>query len=163
MRTQRLNSTGRGFTLIEILVVVAILAVVSAVSVLALRDTEQDELEREALRLMALLESARAQSRTTGVPITWQANAKGFAFIGMPVQHSKNTLPTTWRTPVQIGASGSLNAIQHNGQAILVLGPEPILPAQKVTLQLPQRPEISYTIASDGVRPFDLQGTSHAP
>lgn len=162
------TTVSRGFTLIEILVVVTVLAIASAVSVLALRDSDQMQLERESVRLMALLEAARAQSRASGVPITWQANAQGFRFIGMP-ETTKESLPKTWLIPIQIGVSGRLDALQHNGQATLVLGPEPILPAQQVTLQIPNNPEITYTIASDGLQPFNIQGNiqgeggSHAP
>ena len=39
---------------------------------LVMRDGTQVRLEREALRLSALLESARALSQTTGVPVRWQ-------------------------------------------------------------------------------------------
>jgi general secretion pathway protein H len=58
----------RGFTLLELMVVVAIVALATAGVSLALRDSDATQLEREALRLSALLESARAQSRTSGVP-----------------------------------------------------------------------------------------------
>ena len=37
--------------------------------------------EREALRLGALLETARAQSRASGVPVRWSATATGFVAV----------------------------------------------------------------------------------
>lgn len=160
---RQLNIVSYGFTLIEILVVITILAVASAVSILALRDTEDAQLERESLRLMALLEAARAQSRASGVPITWQASAQGFAFVGMPAKKTGTPLPTTWLMPIRIGVSGRLDALQNNGYATLVLGPEPILPAQQVTLQSPNRSNVRYTISSNGIQPFSIQGSSHAP
>jgi general secretion pathway protein H len=55
-----------GFTLLELLVVLAIAAIGSAGVELAMRDGTQNQLEREAQRLAALLESARAQSQLMG-------------------------------------------------------------------------------------------------
>jgi len=62
------------------MVVVAIIALGTAVASLALRDAGGSMLEREGERLAALLESARAQSRTAGVPVRWRPTASGFAF-----------------------------------------------------------------------------------
>ena len=59
----------RGFTLLELLVVVSIIAIATAGVAFSLRDSAQTQTEREAQRLAALLESARAQSRTLGVAV----------------------------------------------------------------------------------------------
>ena len=68
----------RGFTLLELMIVVAIIALATAGVSLALRDSDSTQLEREALRLSALLESARAQSRTSGIALIWQPTPEGF-------------------------------------------------------------------------------------
>uniref|UniRef100_UPI0017FC3268 pilus assembly FimT family protein n=1 Tax=Methylibium sp. TaxID=2067992 RepID=UPI0017FC3268 len=54
----RLPRAARGFTIVELLIVVAVIAIASSVAVLALRDPSATRLEREAARLAALLESA---------------------------------------------------------------------------------------------------------
>ena len=54
---------------------------------LAMRDSAQTQLEREAQRLAALLESARAQSRASGVPVRWQPTEAGFRFDGLPPEN----------------------------------------------------------------------------
>ena len=58
-----------GFTLLELLVVISIMAIATAGVGLALRDSGQTQLEREGERLAALLDSARARSRASGVPV----------------------------------------------------------------------------------------------
>ena len=59
----------RGFTLIELMVVVALIAIAAGVVSLSLNDPADAHLEREAARLSALLEAARtevAQPRHSG-------------------------------------------------------------------------------------------------
>ena len=129
-----------GFTLLELLVVVAIIAIATAGVSFALRDSQATLLEREAQRLAALLESARAQSRSSGVPVRWYATESGFRFDGVPA----NALPDRWLSP----------NTQVRGSATLQLGPEPIIGAQQVVLASSAVPERSLRIATDGLRPF---------
>jgi general secretion pathway protein H len=63
--------TGSGFTLIELLIVLAIVALASTLATLAVRDPQASALEREADRLSALLEAARAESRASGLTVLW--------------------------------------------------------------------------------------------
>jgi general secretion pathway protein H len=133
----------RGFTLLELLVVVSIIAIASAGVAFSMRDSAQTQTEREAQRLAALLESARAQSRTLGVPVVWRSTAQGFRFEGLPA----GSLPGTWldsRTTVAPGSS-------------LELGPDPIVAAQALTLGNSQQPNVAWRVASDGLRPFSVE------
>lgn len=132
----------RGFTLIELLVVISIIAIASAGVVFAMRDSAQTQIEREAQRLAALLESARAQSRQRGVTVVWRSTAQGFRFDGLPA----GTLPGNWldsSTTVPVGSA-------------LELGPEPIIAAQSVTLSSLQQSAAAWRVATDGLRPFAL-------
>jgi general secretion pathway protein H len=152
----------RGFTLLELMVVVAIIAIATAGVSLALRDSAQTQVEREAVRLAALLESARAQSRTSGVAVVWQPTAQGFRFEGMEPQ----TLPNTWlHVGTRALVQGQLHApaqasnnVQVNGQlgAHLVLGPEPMLPRQGVTLFNQDQPNVAWRVQTDGLQPFQV-------
>ena len=130
----------RGFTLIELLVVMAIMAIGSAGVMFALRDSAATQLEREALRLAALLDSARAQSRATGRAVRWQPVEGGFRFEGL----APGALPDRWLTPD--------TAVQ--GTPVVVLGPEPIIPPQSVVLASPAAPGHPMAVTTDGVRPF---------
>lgn len=130
----------RGFTLLELLVVVSIMALATAGVGLALRDGSQQSLEREGERLAALLESARAQSRASGVPVRWRAVEGGFRFDGLRA----GALPTQWLD----------NSTRVRGPGSLVLGPEPLIGPQQVILVQPQHPEHALRVATDGLRPF---------
>lgn len=135
-----------GFTLVELLVVLAIIAIATAGVSFALRDTQATQLEREAQRLSALLESARAQSRASGVPVRWTAAPGGFRFDGV----AAGTLPDQWLAPTT----------QVQGNATLLLGPEPIIGPQQVVIASSASPGRSLTIATDGLRPFRVSPPS---
>ena len=132
-----------GFTLLELLLVVAIIAVASAGVSFALRDSGQTQLEREALRLAALLESGRSRSLTSGVPVRWRSTASGFVFDGLPA----GSLPEAWLS----------KDVATQGPASLLLGPEPIIGPQRVLLVSASLPGRAIGVATDGVRPFSVQ------
>jgi general secretion pathway protein H len=132
----------RGFTLLELLVVVSIVAIASAGVAFALRDSVQTQTEREAVRLAALLESGRAQSRMRGVPVVWLSTGGGFRFEGLP----SGTLPDKWLDANTVVAAGNR----------LELGPDPIIGAQSVTLANRQQPGATQQVATDGLRPFSV-------
>jgi general secretion pathway protein H len=137
-----MNRRALGFTLLELLVVLAIMALATAGVGLAIRDSGQTQLEREAERLAVLLESARAQSRASGVQVRWRAAPQGFAFDGLPPK----ALPTHWLS----------SATQVLGPQVLILGPEPLLPAQVLVLGSAEAPGRQLRIATDGLRPFSV-------
>jgi general secretion pathway protein H len=69
-----------GFTLIEVLVVLAIIAVVSAAVVVLAMPGEGAAARDEARRLGALLEAAMREARASGRSIAWSAEAHRYAF-----------------------------------------------------------------------------------
>ena len=134
----------RGFTLIELLVVVAIIAFATAGVSFALRDTAASQLEREAQRLSALFESARAQSRTSGVAGIWQPMEGGFRFQGARA----GSLPEQWLSDTTVLLQGGP----------VLLGPEPVIPRQVVVLGSTVAPERTLRVETDGLRPFAVAG-----
>jgi general secretion pathway protein H len=127
-----------GFTLLELLLVVALIAVASAGVAFSLRESGEQLLEREALRLVARLDAARAQSRASGNAIVWRPDGDGYVFIGSA---GSPEAPIPWLE------SGT----RVRDDKTLVLGPEPIIGAQAIELVLGDR---SLRVATDGLRPF---------
>ncbi len=134
------------------MVVVAIIALASAVVSLALRDPADAQLEKEGARLAVLFESARAEARASGLTVRWVLRSAAadprpsgdasadFTFVGLPASAE---LPQRWLSD---GVSASVI-----GAADVVLGPEPLIGAQRVTLRLD---DSRLTLATDGLGPF---------
>jgi len=129
-----------GFTLIELLVVIAIIAMGTAGVAFAMRDSADTQLEREGQRLAAMLESARAQSRSTGVPVNWKSTETGFKFTGL----SGGSREDRWQS----------EGVTVDIKAALNLGPEPLIGRQEVILSLKEEPGKTVRVVTDGLRPF---------
>ena len=142
----------RGFTLLELLIVMAVIAVGVSLVVMTLPDGDAARLDEEAARLTALLETARAESRTSGMAVWWalpvaggslvgpQGEQQQFQFVGLPKALS---LPSRW-----LDARVSAQVV---GAQSVVLGPEAILPAQRIVLALGER---RLELSTDGLGPF---------
>lgn len=141
-----------GFTLLELMVVVAILAIATGVAMLSLRDADASRLEEEAARLSALFEAARAQSRASGQEVLWlpgRQEGPGFAFVGLPESAG---LPAQWldeRTRAEV-----------LGAPRLRLGPEPVIGAQRLALRLGER---QLVLSTDGLAPFAVLESGTTP
>ena len=151
-----------GFTLVELLVVLLLIAMVSGLAGLALRDSSESRLEREALRLAALLEAGRAEARSTGTAVRFElvdasqnlGNRSGdgteaFRFIGaapgaLPLKH--------WLDPAM--------QARIEGARALRLGPEPLIGAQRIVLTLGDR---QLVLATDGLAPFAVLDPQQDP
>jgi general secretion pathway protein H len=172
-----------GLTLLELLVVLAIIGFAMAGVSLSLRDSRQTQLEREAQRLVALLEAARAQSRTSGVALIWQSTPEGFVIrpaqpqvqvLGNGLQATASTNTSTplapraesWLTAGTQAAIHSSDIPANNTAPVnaIVLGPEPILTPARITLSMPTPQgaansapiRASLRVGTDGLRPFQV-------
>ncbi len=150
-----------GFTMVELLIVLAVIAVGVSLVALALPDGEASRLEEEGERLVTLLETARAESRVSGAPVLWVPRAEGdgfagergeavnFRFVGLPPSLK---LPSRWLDE-RVSA-------QVMGARQLVLGPSAILPPQRVVLSLGER---RLELATDGLGAFSTAAAASAP
>lgn len=150
--------------MVELLIVIAIIALSVALISAALPDGNASRLEEEGARLTALLETARAESRVTGAPVIWMprggtgasdggADAQGrplhFRFVGLPAARA---LPTRW-----LDERVSAEVV---GARMVVLGPSAILPPQRIVLSLEQQ---RLELSSDGLGPFVVAQSPAAP
>jgi len=139
------------------MIVVALIAVAAGVVSLALRDPSGTRLETEAQRLSALLESARAESRASGLAVHWVPAREGdeadFRFLRLSGKRSEAMpMPTHWLDP-QIRA-------EVVGAPALQLGPEPIIGAQRLVLRLGHQ---RLLLGTDGLGPFSVVAEAAAP
>lgn len=113
----------RGFTLLELLVVLVILGVAAGVVSLSVAPSEQRLAEREAQRLAVLFRLAQDEARTRGRPVAWVADAAGYRFLvggEEPAAPDDPLRPRAWPF-----------AVQRVDAPALVFGAEPLLaPAQ---------------------------------
>lgn len=150
-RSQR-RGAAPGFTVIELLLVIAIMAVAVALVTWALPDGDAARLDEETARLTALLEIARAEARVSGATVRWvprgdanpgmagDGEVVNFRFVGLS---PSIRMPTRW-----LDARVSAQVV---GAATLLLGPEAILPPQRVVLTLGDK---RVELVSDGLGPF---------
>ena len=151
----------RGLTLLEMLVVVAIIALGTLGVSLALRDNN-NRLDREAQRLAAMLDAARAQSQAMGVPVWLRLVDNGFVLEGLLASSTTATpnLPNAparqaWLYPdtaAEILRVANTNTSPSNG---LLLGPEPIIPAQALRL-VSRESGAQLVLRTDGLRSFHI-------
>ena len=78
--THARGAHGRGYTLVELLVVAAIVGIVVSAAALAWRNDPAQTLEYEARRLAGSLELAQARARIAGSQIAFSAAPQGYAF-----------------------------------------------------------------------------------
>ena len=127
--------------------VVALIAIATATLSLALRDPAIAQLEREAERLAALFETARAEARAAGLSVQWRPVADDpdahFRFQGLP---ARMQLPSRWL--------GEPVAVEIAGAASVRLGPEPVIGAQRLRLSLGTQ---RLLLVSDGLGPFHTE------
>jgi general secretion pathway protein H len=143
-----------GFTLIELMIVVALIALTSGLVTLALRDPAASHLEIEAQRLIALLEAARSEARASGLPVRWvagrdadaSADTGDFRFVGLPRRRDpSDALPDRW---LDAGVTAEIV-----GARAVTLGPEPLIGAQRIVLRLDDK---RLALATDGLGPFTV-------
>ncbi len=169
-----------GFTLLELLIVITVIALSTGLSVVALRDSSRAHLEQEATRLAALLDAARVESRVTGRMVTWRplgpgamvgaqpggwapkpagpstgqapptVTAEGRDFLFEPPMGEKGVADDAW--PTRWLHEGTVAEIQ--GAPRVVLGPEPLIPPQRIRLRLNDQ---QLLLVTDGLGGFQVE------
>jgi type II secretion system protein H len=116
-----------GFTLIEILVAIAIIGILSVVLVFAAAPGEASQARTEARRLAALLELALAETRASGQSVAWSPSPDGYAFLRKDEDGGWQGFPADSpyrRRPLPAGVS--LGAVQLDAQ--------PLRPGERIVI-----------------------------
>ena len=135
------------------MVVVALIAIAGGVVSLALRDPAGTRLETRGGALAALLESARAEARASGMAARWEPHARsddGAFPLRRPAR--SEPLPTHW-----LDAGSQRRGDRRAG---VLLGPEPLIGAQRIVLRLDDQ---RLTLATDGIGPFVGRAPTRPP
>jgi len=120
-----LSVRGCGYTLLELLVVIAVLGIVAGMVSLSVAPTEYRKSKEEVNRLAVLFRLASDEARISGEPISWQADTNGYRFVQSDGVRGKSNSddplrPRAWPFEVR-----SLRASE------VVFGREPLMtPAQ---------------------------------
>jgi len=90
MRTSVRGTSERGFTLIEMLVVVAIIAIAASMVSLSVASSSARALRADAERLVDAFAVAQSEARSDGRAIRWRADERGWSFerAGRPARLS---------------------------------------------------------------------------
>mgnify|MGYP001627190445 CR=1 FL=1 len=131
----------QGFTLLELLVVLAIVGAVSVGVMHAWSASPDRALDRQVAQLQAQIEVVRAYTRAAGITATLSWDDQGVRWGGLP-QHALPELPRfePWMRP---GTSASLDA----EQPYVAIGPEPMGTPWRLTLEVDAR---QRTLVFDG-------------
>lgn len=149
----------QGLTLLELMVVLLIIGFATTGVSLALRDNSLTQLEREAQRLVAKLEAARARSRTSGQTMVWLPSEEGFVIMTLTQQTHQPAEKENW---LQAGTHATIEVPQGTStNAGVVLGPEPVLSPIQILLRINAEKNNTQTpntlrIGSNGLRPFEV-------
>jgi general secretion pathway protein H len=131
--------SGRGFTLVEVLIVVLIIAVLVALVSVKLAPDARQSLREEALRLATLLAHARDEAILTGAPLAWQRTETGYRFL-------ERAADRTWK-PIDRDASLRGRELPAGVGLAVIETAAPTSPAQPLIVLAPTGVTESFRIA----------------
>jgi general secretion pathway protein H len=143
-----------GFTLVEVLVVVVIIAALVGLVAVKLAPDARAALREEALRLAALLAHARDEAIATGAPLAWQRTERGYRFLQrapdrtwVAVDRDPSLRPR--ELPPGLGFAAIEGPAAPTGApALIVLAPTGLSEPFRITLALGEH---RARVSSDGV------------
>ena len=122
-----------GFTLLELLVVIAIFGIVAGVVSLSVAPGEHRRMAHEVDRLAALFRLAHDETRVSGRPIEWIADADGYRFVVEDTERS-GEIPDGPLRPREWPFT-----VKRVDAPVIVFGREPLLEPVEIRVAGPER------------------------
>lgn len=135
----RVAATLRGFTLIEVLVVLLLVGISVTVVAVNLRAGDREVLREEAARLAAGLEQAQDEAILTGAALAWRGAAEGYQYLRRGTDGNWMPLDDHLFRPWQLPAAVRLVDVEVAGMkvvagALIVLSPSALSGPLRVVL-----------------------------
>ncbi|HQR52398.1 MAG TPA: GspH/FimT family pseudopilin [Burkholderiales bacterium] len=135
----RVAPSSRGFTLIEILVVLLLISVSVSFVAINVRADDRDLLREEAARLAASLEQAQDEAVFTGASLAWRGAAEGYQYLRRTADGSWTPLDDSLFRPWQLPPAVRLVDVEVAGMkvvagALVVLSPSALSGPVRVVL-----------------------------
>jgi general secretion pathway protein H len=145
----------RGFTLVEVLVVLTIIALLASLIAVNLAPDARQALREEGVRLAALLAHARDEAITTGAPIAWQRTDVGYRFLTRasdrtwrPVDGDASLRARVLPNGISLAGVEMATAAAPGKDPLIILSPTGVADRFRITLAFGEH---RVDIASDGV------------
>ena len=150
----------RGFTLIEVLVVVTIIALLVSLVAVKLAPDARQGVANEGAQLAALLTHARHEAIVIGAPLAWQRTEAGYQFLQrgpdrkwQPMDRDASLRARAFPNGVSVASIETPNKAGGGNQTIIFL-PTGIADPFRITLMLGEH---RVQVASDGVAAPSIQ------
>ncbi|HEX7644191.1 MAG TPA: type II secretion system minor pseudopilin GspH [Burkholderiaceae bacterium] len=151
----------RGFSLLELLIVMAIVGLTLGMVSLSASQNAQKDLQNDAQRIALLLQMARDEAIVRDRPVAFEADENHYDFL---VKNDKDWEPISdddlmrsrefKRAPVTLSMTPQPESSQNNGMLRIVFGREPV--DKPFVLKLAQGDD-AVSIQADGIGHFTVQ------
>jgi type II secretion system protein H len=131
----------RGFTLVEVLVVVLLVAITVSFAVVKLAPDDRETVLGEAARLAVSLQQAQDEVILTGAGLAWRGEPKGYRYLRrgpdrswVPLENDQAFSQREWPLPVRL-VDVEVGGLKVSPGALVVLSPAALTSPVRIVLE----------------------------